>query len=159
MAKTFITAHIKLEDEEWQSLGRQAENHDFTTAQLVRKILRGWLDQQVFVQADENGPLTAQNAGHVGFNPKPIAITGSVMIPDSCAACDGKPWFLLSLCCQYQNSVTQRATWQEVHDIRESWVDMSEEHGGHSRRGIITRCPQCVDRVYGDDPSYFGPYD
>lgn len=69
MAQDTITAHIKLPDTDWQSLGNHARNHDLTTAQLVRRVLRGWLDGQVYVHVTNDGPLTAQSCGHRGFYP------------------------------------------------------------------------------------------
>lgn len=61
MAKTFITAHIKLEDNTWQDLGRHAQNQDLTTAQLVRKILRAYVEGQVFAAVEQEGPITRQD--------------------------------------------------------------------------------------------------
>lgn len=55
MAKTFITAHIKLEDELWQRLGGHANNSDLTTAQLVRRILTEWVEGKVWGRVDEDG--------------------------------------------------------------------------------------------------------
>lgn len=68
-----ITAHIKLDDRDWIQLGRLAENQDMTTAQLVRKILAGWIDQQVIIAVSDWGPETAQYHGHRGFNPSATA--------------------------------------------------------------------------------------
>lgn len=69
MAKSFITAHIKIEDYQWAYLARHAQNNDLTTAQLVRKILRGWLDSQVLVSVGEE-ITTMQRAGRrSGFDP------------------------------------------------------------------------------------------
>lgn len=70
MAQDVITAHIKLPDPDWQSLGNHARNHDLSTAQLVRRILHGWLDSQLVLSVNPDGPITAQAAGeHSGYNP------------------------------------------------------------------------------------------
>lgn len=72
MPKDTITAHIKLEDDQWQRLGSIAQNEDMTAARLVRHILDGWLDSQVIVRTDAAGPWTAQQLGeHSGYNPSP----------------------------------------------------------------------------------------
>lgn len=63
MAKNFITAHVKLEDTTWKYLTDHAAADDLTTAQLVRRVLLGWLESQAFVQVGSEGPVTAQEAG------------------------------------------------------------------------------------------------
>jgi len=72
MAKEFITAHIKLESWEFASLAHHAQGLDLSAAQLIRRILRGWLEGQVYVENTEDGPVTAQHAGHRGFDPNPV---------------------------------------------------------------------------------------
>ena len=78
MAQDTITAHIKLPDTDWQSLGNHARNHDLSTAQLVRRVLRGWLDSQVFVSVTDDGPVRAQSVGHCGYNPRPDLVDNVV---------------------------------------------------------------------------------
>lgn len=68
--KDTITAHIKLDDNIWAALSSHASHNDLSTAQLVRKILRGWLEQQVFTEVTDDGPVRAQSKGHPGFDPK-----------------------------------------------------------------------------------------
>lgn len=69
--KDTITAHIKLDDQDWRALSRSAENLDLTTAQLVRNILRGWVAGQVIVSVINGSPMRAQDAGHRGYDPTP----------------------------------------------------------------------------------------
>ena len=66
MAKTFVTAHIKLEDHVWGRLIHEAENRDLSTAQLVRRILTNWLDGQVIVEMSPEGPVTAEMKSGLG---------------------------------------------------------------------------------------------
>lgn len=69
MAKQFITAHIKLEDDVWQRLGSHASHHDLSTAQLVRRVIEGWLASQVIGAVDDLGPWSLQDLGqHSGFS-------------------------------------------------------------------------------------------
>jgi len=55
--KTFTTAHIKLEDHEFAALHQYAEGQDLSTAQLIRKILRAYLEAQTIVAVTEDGPV------------------------------------------------------------------------------------------------------
>lgn len=55
--KTFTTAHIKLEDHEFAALHQSAQNQDLSTAQLVRKILRTYLDANTITATTEDGPV------------------------------------------------------------------------------------------------------
>lgn len=64
-----VTTHIKLDQDDLISLGRHAQNYDLSVAQLTRRIIKGWLDGQVFVSVESDGPVRAQTVGHRGYDP------------------------------------------------------------------------------------------
>ena len=60
-------AHIEFEEDTWHRLGTLARNHDQLTAELILNVLDSWLEGQVFVSVEDDGPVTAQQMGHSGY--------------------------------------------------------------------------------------------
>lgn len=79
----------------------------------------------------EAGWLAVDDATRVGLLP--------ALVP--CETCGGRIWRLHTVCCGFDDGYTFRSTWQEVEDIRASYVKTL--YGHHDRTAIIDHCPDC----------------
>lgn len=150
MAKDFVTAHIKMEDEHWQQIGARASNHDLSTAQLIRKILQGWLDSQVIVLVgpEGDGPWSAQQLGeHSGFNPHSWT-TRSEFLAATAEETITNPYPDLPLFSAMPvDSVWRRVQWGD-DDSSDTVVVAHDRLGG-----------RVIVRMVNDYPVGTGPYD